>query len=130
MLSFSGISPLPSPAGVAQTPVLAPVGPGHSDVFGSGLVAVKYGGGLGAGAAAAGAPGDAGAAAGASAFAGSPGLASCAKEKPTTISIHSPPAKDANIVLYFRCFIFLLPFFSLVCSLKSHLPLFPPCESG
>src|SRR5262245_3553901 len=123
------MSPLPSPAGVAQTPVLAPVGSGHSEVFGSGLVAVKYGGSFGADAAAAGAPGAAGAAAGASVFAGSPGLASCAKDKPTTISIQSPPAKDAKIVLYFPRFIFLLPFFSLVCCLKSHLPLFLPCVS-
>src|SRR5215471_19956913 len=122
------MSPLPSLAGVAQTPLLLPVGSGHIDVFGSGLLAVKYGGSFGAGAAAAGAPGVEGAAAGASTFAGSPGLASCAKEKPTTISIQSPAAKDAKIVLYFPCSIVFLPF-SLVCCLKSHLPLFPPCES-
>src|SRR5258708_4917581 len=114
------MSPLPSPAGVAQTPLLAPVGSGHNVVFGSGLVAVKYGGSFGAGAA--------GAAAGAAALAGSSaGLASCAKDKPTTKRIQSPPAKDAKIVRYFPRSIFSSPF-SLVCSLKSHLPLFPPCE--
>ena len=98
------MSPLASPAGVAQTPLLAPVGSGQSDVFGSGLVAVKYGGSFGAGAA--------GAAAGAAALAGSSaGLASCAKDKPTIKSIHSPPAKDAKIVLYFPRSIFPPLFF-------------------
>src|SRR5262245_1789926 len=120
------MSPLPSPAGVAHTPVAPPVGSGQGGgFFGSSLVAVKYVGNLGPGAAAAGAPG---AAAEASDLAASPGLASCAKDKPTTISIQSPPAKDAKIVLYFPRFIFLLPF-SLGSSLKLHLPLFPPCVS-
>src|SRR5262245_23409588 len=48
------MSPLPSPASVAHTPVLLPVGSGHSGFCGSGLVAVKYVGNFGAGAAGAG----------------------------------------------------------------------------
>src|SRR6266542_6329211 len=95
MDSFSGMSPLPSLAGVAQTPVAAPVGSGHAGgFFGSSLVAVKYVGNFGAGAAAAGA---AGAAAGASAFAGSGAFASsAAKDNPVNKTIHSPMANDAK----------------------------------
>jgi hypothetical protein len=93
------MSPLPSPAGVAHTPDALPVGSGHGGgFFGSSLVAVKYPGNFGAGAAAAGAPGTAGAAAGASTFAGSGAFASSAAIDHTVNgSITSPMAKDAKI---------------------------------
>src|SRR5574341_1002429 len=106
------MSPLASPAGVAQTPDAPPVGSGHGGGFlGSSLVAVKYPGNFGAGAAAAaGAPGAAGAAAGASAFAGSGAFASsAAKDNPVNKIIHSPMAKDARIVLFLPRFIFPPP---------------------
>src|SRR5258705_10937029 len=110
MDSLSGTSPLPSLAGVAQTPELAPVGSGQSGVLGSGLVAVKYGGSFGAGAVAAGAPGAAGAAAGASAFAGSGAFASSAlNDKPVNKIIHSPTATDAKILVLLPPFIFPFP---------------------
>src|SRR4249919_1542709 len=96
------MSPLASPAGVAQTPVAPPVGSGHGGGFlGSSLVAVKYPGNFGAGAAAAGTPGAAGAAAGASPFAGSGAFASSAAiDHAVNANIHSPMAKDAKIYLH------------------------------
>src|ERR1051325_3198778 len=48
--SVAGVSPLPSPPGVAQTPLAAPVGSGHVGGLPSALAPEKYGG-RGAGAA-------------------------------------------------------------------------------
>src|SRR5882757_1037894 len=70
MPSDEGTSPLPSPAGVAQTPVAAPVGSGHVGFAGSAFAPEKYPGSAGA----AGAAGSAGAAS----VAGSAGAASAA----------------------------------------------------
>src|SRR6266404_8537085 len=95
MDNFSGISPLASPAGVAQTPDAPPVGSGHGGgFFGSSLVAVKYPGSFGAGAAAA------GAAAGVSALGASAGVSaffssSAAIVHPVNITIHNSIAMDA-----------------------------------
>src|SRR5215471_6484351 len=85
--NWSGTSPLPSPAGVAQTPVAPPMGSGQAGFCGS-FVAVKYAGRFGA-------------AAGASAFAGSAltagGCACWAQDTPTHTSIQSPIAKDVHV---------------------------------
>src|SRR5262249_13146693 len=123
------MSPLASPAGVAHTPELLPVGSGHNATFGSGLVAVKYGGNFGAGVAgaagaggaAAGAPGGAasggfaagagGAAAGAPGGAASGGFAagagaSSAKDAVADKIIKSPAKRLKNTPLDLPCFIF------------------------
>src|SRR4030095_3075842 len=78
-LSCSGTSPLPSLAGVAQTPEAPPVGSGQAGFCGS-FVAVKYLGRFGA--------------AGASLAAGG---ACWANDTPTHTIIQSPTAKDANL---------------------------------
>src|SRR5438093_6002266 len=84
----SGTSPLPSLAGVAQTPEAPPVGSGQAGFCGSAFSALKYGGRFGA-------------SAGVSAFAGSApaagGCACWAKDTPTHTIIQSPTAKDANL---------------------------------
>src|SRR5215831_17055173 len=100
--NWSGISPLASPAGVAHTPEAAPVGSGHAvGFFGSSLVAVKYVGNLGAGAAAARAFGAADALAGASVLgaptAGAPSLvSSAAKVNAPNRLVHSSVAMNAT----------------------------------
>src|SRR6266581_4664473 len=126
MDNFSGISPLASPAGVAHTPDAAPVGSGHAGgFFGSSLVAVKYPGSFGAGAAAAGAAAGASAlgasTAGAGAFA-----SSAAKEKLTAKLVPSSIARNANTHLVVPRFI-IPPLFSAVKLPKSRRPLFPRC---
>src|SRR5215472_13150203 len=102
------MSPLASPAGVAHTPELLPVGSGHNATFGSGLVAVKYGGNFGAGVA-----GAAGAAAGAPGGAASGGFAagagaSSAKDAVADKIIKSPAKRLKNTPLDLPCFIFPL----------------------
>src|SRR5215472_3123660 len=101
------MSPLASPAGVAHTPELLPVGSGHNATFGSGLVAVKYGGNFGAGVA--GAAGAGGAAAGAPGGAASGGFAagaSSAKDAVADKIIKSPAKRLKNTPLDLPCFIF------------------------
>src|SRR5262245_50023331 len=114
------MSPLASPAGVAHTPVAAPVGSGQAGFFGSSLVPVKYAGSFGAGACAA---------AGASAFAGSPGaLASCANDVAVKNSkVPNPTAKPK--CRYFRSVVSIVSSKFILSELDCILALFPRADA-